>query len=179
MPEDAPLLTDPNLDRNYGSVALSEQAVMQADREGHYSATLFRYPWIYGPRQIAPLEWSIVKRILDGRKQIILPEAGLTLMTRCDVENAAQSIMLAVNQSRSGGQIYNISDERVLTFREWVFLIGRIMGTDLELINMPWDSGKSVAIAYMDGLHHRVLDITKIKSELGYRDLVPVQEGIR
>lgn len=177
--EDAPLITDPNLDKHYGLVALGENAVMDADHEGHYSATLFRYPGIYGQRQIAPLEWSIVKRILDGRKQIILPEAGLTLATRAYTENAAHAIMLAVEQSKSRGRIYNVGDERVITLREWVNIIAESMGEELELINVPWDSAKSVAIPYTYGIHHRVLDLTKIKSELGYRDLFPVREGIR
>jgi nucleoside-diphosphate-sugar epimerase len=179
VPEEAPLMTDSGLDNVYGQVAPSEEKLMEVHRQGYYSATIFRYPQIYGPRNVIQPEWNIVKRLLDGRKRIILPEAGLTLMSRCYSENAAHALLMAVEQSRSGGQKYNVADERVLTCREWVVAIAQIMGKDVELINMSWESAKSVAMAYTYGIHHRVLDIAKIKAELGYRDVVGVFEGLK
>ena len=47
--------------------------------EAHPDATHFRYPYVYGPRQLVPREWCIVRRVLDGRERIIVADEGLTL----------------------------------------------------------------------------------------------------
>lgn len=71
----------------------------------HPQATHMRYPYVYGPRQPAPREWCIVRRILDGRRQIILPEGGLTLCTFGYSRNIAHAVLLAVdNPAASAGQ---------------------------------------------------------------------------
>jgi nucleoside-diphosphate-sugar epimerase len=179
IPEDAPLMTDPALDKHYGLIALGEQEVMRAHHQGHYGATIFRYPAVYGPRQIMPREWSIVRRILDGRKHIIIPETGLTLTARVYAENAAHAVMLAVEHPQSGGRVYNVSDERVLSLKEWIGIISEVMEYDWEMVYMPWSAAKPVVTSYINNVRHRVLDITRIKTEIGYRDLVPTEEGIR
>ena len=60
----------------------------------HPSATHLRYPLIYGPNQLLPREWLIVRRILDGRPHIILPDGGLTLRTAAFTENAAHALLI-------------------------------------------------------------------------------------
>ncbi|MDH3295721.1 MAG: epimerase, partial [Acidimicrobiia bacterium] len=57
--------------------------------EHHPAATLFRYPLIYGPGQINPREWLIVRRILDGRRRIIVADGGLTLRAAAFGANAS------------------------------------------------------------------------------------------
>lgn len=44
----------------------TEQALYAARPD----ATHFRYPWIYGPDQPTPWEWSIVRRVVDGRRSV-------------------------------------------------------------------------------------------------------------
>ena len=34
----------------------------------HPRATILRYPIVYGPQQIIPLEWYFVRRALDRRR---------------------------------------------------------------------------------------------------------------
>ena len=46
IPEDAPLNLDPDLDKMTYLMAVSEQEVMKIHNEGHYNATIFRYPGI-------------------------------------------------------------------------------------------------------------------------------------
>ncbi|MEE3328662.1 MAG: epimerase, partial [Myxococcota bacterium] len=71
-------------------------------------ATHFRYPVVYGPRQPMPREWCVVRRVLDGRRRIILPDGGLTLCHCGYAENLAHALLLAVDQpDRCAGRIYN------------------------------------------------------------------------
>ena len=67
----------------------TEQVLLKAHLDGLFSLTHFRYPGLYGPRQIAPREWSIIRRILDGNRFIPVADGGLTLQSRAYVENAA------------------------------------------------------------------------------------------
>ena len=157
-------------------IAQTEQTVLEYDP----NATHFRYPYVYGPRQLIPSEWSILRRILDQRASLILPDGGLNLTTRGYAENLAHSLLLAVDQpGPAAGQIYNCGDERQFTFRQFAQMICRKMGYELELINMPYELALP-ARPYTTELttHHRLMDISKIKSELGYRDVCPTEQAL-
>ncbi|MFC1905141.1 NAD-dependent epimerase/dehydratase family protein, partial [Chloroflexota bacterium] len=178
IPEDAPLWEDESVKIVY-LMTLTERAVMDAHREGSYRATVLRYPLVYGPRQLSPNEWSIMRRILDGRKQLILPDNGLKLRVRGYAENMAHAVLLAVDQpDKASGQIYNVGDAQVLTLREWVCAIAREMNAELELVCIPFELARP-SRPYAGRAHHEVTDIAKIKDELGYEDLVPAEEALR
>ncbi|MCX5998225.1 MAG: hypothetical protein NTU41_01175 [Chloroflexi bacterium] len=182
LEEDHPLSRDPNVDHFSDQVRESERVVMQAHRDGHYVATHFRYPIVYGPRQIGPPEWCIIRRVRDGRKQVILPGGGMALMLRGCSQNIAHGILLAVdNPKASAGQIYNIRDERVLYNREWLRLVAGIMKHEFEFVEIPFDflpPGFRSAPTQTLYRYHEVPDITKIKQQLGYRDVVPVEKAL-
>ncbi len=179
IPETSPVFTDAEQNKFMYLMALSEQTVMEAHQQGHYKATMLRYPIIYGPRQLAPKEWSIIRRILDGRRQLIIPEEGLRLERRAYAENAAHTVLLAVDKPEvSAGQIYNVGDERVLSVREWIQIIARTLNCELELVSMPFTLAQA-SRPYVESVHHLVMDISKIKAELGYRDVVPAEEAVQ
>ena len=180
--EDDELATAPGVDTFSQRVREAEQAVMQAHREGHYNATHFRYPIVYGPRGIGPAEWCIIRRIQDGRKQLIVPGGGMSLLSWGFAENIAHGIMLAVdNPAASAGQIYNICDDRSLATREWARLVAGVMGHKFEFIEIPFDvlpHNFFVGPNQIMWPRHHVLDLTKIKQQLGYRDAVPTEKAI-
>ena len=178
VPENAPVINDPKIFKIGYLIVLSEQEVMRVHREGGYSATLFRYPMIYGPRQLPPKEWSIIRRILDKRSKLILPNHGLVLRSRAFAENAAHALLLAIDHPESGGQIYNVAEERTLSLREWVEVIADEMGHKFEYVDMPWAYAKPSHM-WATSEHHVVLDNTKIKKELSYQDVVPAKEGLK
>lgn len=75
LSEDAALVSDPAEDEKGWRIVRTEEAVFRY----HPKATHFRYPFVYGPYQGAPREWSVVRRVLDGRRRIVLADGGLTL----------------------------------------------------------------------------------------------------
>jgi nucleoside-diphosphate-sugar epimerase len=156
----------------------AEKEVIKAHQEGQYQATHFRYPMIYGPRQLAPHEWSILRRILDGRKRLIITNGGLTIRSQGYAENMAYALLLAVDKPEaSSGQIYNLRDERLLTNRGWISLICKVMNYQFEFIEMPYSLARPARV-YSWGHQHHVSDISKVKKELGYHDIVPVEKAI-
>ncbi len=178
IPEDAPLFRDEKVNKFTYMMTFSEEVVMEADAAGDYSATLLRFPMIYGPRQVAPREWLIMRRILDGRKRVIIPDGGLKLERRGYADNVAAALLLAVdNPAESAGEIYNVGDETVWSMREWVEAIAQIMERELELVSMPFDVARP-SRPYAGRSFHWVPGIDKIRTQLGYRDQVPAREGL-
>jgi nucleoside-diphosphate-sugar epimerase len=174
--EDAPRVVDEAEDSKGFRVARSEEAVFQY----HPDATHLRYPFVYGPRQPAPREWCIVRRILDGRPFIVLPDAGLTLHHFGYVENLAHAVLLAVDRPEAAaGQIYNCGDRELLTLRQVVEVIAAGLGHDWEIVSMPWGLALPARPLVTQPLTtHRVMSLAKLERELGYRDAVPPREGL-
>ncbi len=174
--EDAPKTRNEAEDGKGFRVLKSEEAVFAL----HADATHFRYPYIYGKYQIAPREWPIVKRILDGRPHIILPEDGLTLNHYGGAANMAHAVLLAVDHERtSRGQIYNCGDAKILTLRQVVEVCSQALGHVWDIVSMPYSLAVSARpLMGQPWATHRVFDLAKIKTELGYTDIVDPLDGV-
>lgn len=140
----------------------------------HPEATHFRYPYIYGKYQIVPREWPIVRRILDGRSKIILPDGGHYLNHHGAAQNMAHAVLCGVDRPEaSRGQIYNCGDERVLSLGQVVEVCCDALDATLEIVSMPYSLAISARpLVGQPWTSHRMFDLTKIKSELGYKDIV-------
>ena len=147
----------------------------------HPTATHLRYPLIYGPGQLLPREWLIVRRILDGRPHIIVPDGGLTLRTAAFAENAAHALLLAVDHPEAAaGKAYNVSDEWVPTIAQVIQIIAAELGGDaMEIVAMPAELAPHTrALLATARTTHRVTGIEAIRHDLGYRDLVTPTEAL-
>jgi nucleoside-diphosphate-sugar epimerase len=173
--EDSPLVGTEEEQRFSWLMASTEEAVMEA----HPGAAMFRYPYVYGPYQIVPREWSVIRRILDGRRQIVLPDGGLALITHGYAENLAHGVLLAVDQPDAcAGQIYNCGDDRQLSLAQLVELIAHTLDREIEIVNVPHELAFTSGPLALGSHHHTFLDLSKIRSQLGYRDIVPVEEAL-
>jgi nucleoside-diphosphate-sugar epimerase len=115
-------------------LADAEQAVFAH----HPRATIFRFPMLYGPRNTRPHEWSVVRRVRDGRRQMILPDGGGQVHTRCAARNAAAFVLAAVDKpDAAAGQVYNCGDPVSWSLRQWAETIARLLGADLEMVAIP------------------------------------------
>ena len=174
--EDAELATEEDDGKSY-RIGRTEALLFAA----HPAATHFRYPYVYGPRQLAPREWCVVRRILDGRPFIILPDDGLTLIPFGYVNNLAHAVLLAVNHPEaSKGEVFNGGDDEKLTIRQVVELVSDELGHDWELMSMPAHLAIPARPLMMNyRTTHRVIDTAKLRHLLGYRDAVPARRAVR
>ena len=173
--EDAATSTEDDDGKSY-RIAATEQQVFAHQPE----ATHFRYPWVYGPRQLAPREWSIVRRILDQRPHLVLPDGGAMLNSFGYVENLAHAILLAVDQPEAAkGEIFNVADDECLSLRQVVEICAAALGHDWELISMPAALARPAwPLLAGPSSHHRLYDTSKLRSRLGYADVVPAREAV-
>jgi nucleoside-diphosphate-sugar epimerase len=180
-PEDAPVAQSAGDGAFAYKIAQTEAAVLQAHDPGQFDVTLFRYPLVYGPYQIAPTEWSVIRRILDKRPFIILPDGGLTLFTRGYAANLAYGVLCAVDRPQvAAGQIYNVGDEGLVSLHQWVELIAHTLDYELEIVCLPGEVAYPAQPLYplVTTWHHGIMDLSKSRAELGYHDLVPIEEAL-
>ena len=174
--EDGPTVTDPADDEKGYRVARSEEAVFKH----HPGATHFRYPYMYGPYQPVPREWSIVRRVLDGRRRMVVADGGLTLHHHGYTGNVAHAVLLAVDQPEaSAGRLYNVGDDEVLTVSQVVAIAAAALGAEMEQVSMPYELAVPARPLMAQPLPtHRVLDLTRLRSDLGYADVVPARRAV-
>jgi nucleoside-diphosphate-sugar epimerase len=158
-----------------------EAQVAEAERvmfEAHPSGSVFRYPYVYGPRQVTPREWSIVRRVLDGRRTIVVMHGGLGLSSHIYSLNAAHALLLAVdNPAVAAGKAYNVADDDQIDQGQLIQIGAKALGVDLEVVSIPDIESAHGALISAIG-HHRLVDASAIRADLGYRDLVPALEAI-
>ncbi|MCC6197855.1 MAG: hypothetical protein IT518_25670 [Burkholderiales bacterium] len=169
--------TDPReVNSKVAKIVQSEEAVFAS----HPHAFHFRFPVIYGPRQLLAREWMVVRRVLDKRARIILPDGGAALQSTAYSENAAHAILCAVDQrndDRCG--IYNVCDEWTPTLRQWVTLLADALGHRFRIVDVPFALA-SIAwpLTTWNDPFHRVLPMDKAIYGLGYRDVVQVEDAL-
>jgi dTDP-D-glucose 4,6-dehydratase len=121
-----------------------------------------------------------VRRILDGRKRLVIAANGL-LKRRGYAQNVAHALLLAVDKPEaSSGQFYNIRDELQYTQRQYVDFIARHLRHEWEVVEAPPALAQRVYKGASASLGEGVVefDISKIRTQLGYRDLVAPAQAL-
>ncbi len=174
-----PVVTDQAESKVGYLIGKTERTIFDLHAKSAFSATHIRYAEIYGPRSLNPKEWQVVRRIRDGRLHMIIPDAGLLIVSRAAARNAAHGVLLAVDlPDVAGGQIYHCADDEQYTVRQWYEMMIDAAGGKLDLVSMP----EELAAPFHQLLkphHHMVVDTGKIRQQLGYRDVVAPQEALR
>jgi nucleoside-diphosphate-sugar epimerase len=173
---------DSNPGNQFAVLALrSERLVMDLHAAGKVSVTLLRFPKVYGPRAIAPIEWCVVRRVLDGRTAMIVPDGGLLLETKAHARNASAAVLaVADHPDEASGEIFNVGDSRAVTTREWIVLLAAALGHELSLVSLPFGLAASAFPYARDPwtICHHVLDTTKLRTVLRCEPPVSVEDGL-
>ena len=178
LPEEFPTYTERDLNPYGFAIAHTERRVMEHHRNGDFAAVMFRYTSVYGPRAPRQWMWSIVKRVLDGRKQIIIPGDGSQLRLTCYAENAAHMVLLGCDKSEGDGHIFNSVDEVGYTVRDTVRIVAEALDHEFEMIEIGHPMAYDLAGGYSNRRTGQ-LSVYSMKKLLGYRDVVPPDEGMR
>lgn len=119
-------------------IVQTEQQILALATAGGFAATIVRYPYVYGPHSLVPVEWHVIQRVLDGRRRWPLAGGGLHITGRCAAPNAAALIgAVLAHRDAAAGRIFHAGDTRQYTQREWVSLIAGIMGHAFEFVDIP------------------------------------------
>jgi nucleoside-diphosphate-sugar epimerase len=181
IPEDGPLRqrmypyqeTQPK----YEKILAEREFVARPDQ---LPATVLRLPGVYGPGDPQRRFGGWVKRMLNGRAVILIgPGEAEWRFCRGYVENVADAIVLAATDGKVTDRIYNVSEPDAPTEREWVELIGRIIGWHGAIVVVP-DAELPVHLLRKRNWDQSwELDTSRIRSELDYRERVDRVESLR
>lgn len=147
--------------------------------EGSYAATYLGYPVNYGPNQPGPQDWSIIRRVLDGRRHMIIADAGLKLESRIFVENAASAVLAIVdNPGVAAGKRYTVADARAYTIRQRIEFVARYLDKAVELVDMPYEVAWPCYPLWRHRRNHQLCQSDLIRDELGYVDPVSAESAL-
>ncbi|HZE23865.1 MAG TPA: NAD-dependent epimerase/dehydratase family protein [Blattabacteriaceae bacterium] len=106
----------PWIDEEYDKIPV-EQAVLGDTK---LPGTILRLPMIYGPGDPLHRFYPVLKRIDDGRKQIIFADDVVPLRTpRGYVEDVAAAVALAATSPQAAGRVYNVSETESFGELDW------------------------------------------------------------
>jgi hypothetical protein len=118
--------------------------------------------------------------VLDGRERIVVADDGLTLHHHGYTENLAHAVLLAVDDpDAAAGHVFNAADDEVLSVRQVIEIVASALDHAFEIVSMPYDLAVPARPLLAQPLPtHRVLDLTRIRAVLGYRDAVPARTAL-
>lgn len=161
---------------DYDKIPAERIVLNDADLPG----TVLRLPMVYGPGDPLHRFHPVVKRIADGRRQILLSEVQAAWCSpRGYVENVAAAIALAATDARAAGRIYNICEEPAFSEMEWARKIGVEMGWDGEFVILLTEQTPRHLLQPGNYGQHWTASSARIRHDLGYVEPVTIEEAIR
>jgi nucleoside-diphosphate-sugar epimerase len=156
---------------------LVERAVM-----GNHNlpGTVLRLPMVYGPGDRQHRFFADLKRMEDGRPAILLDQRfAHWRWTRGYVEDVARAICLAVTNQLAIGRIYNVGEADALPMIDWTRAIGEAVGWSGRIVTLPKDELPTHLRVNINFDQHLVVDTTRIRAELGFKEIVTREEAIQ
>jgi nucleoside-diphosphate-sugar epimerase len=164
------------LDEDYDKIPVERVILGDAQLPG----TVLRLPMIYGPGDSLHRFHPVLKRIDDGRRQILFEE-GLAAWRspRGYVDNVAAALALAAVSARAAGRVYNVAETPAYSELDWARQIAAAAGWPGEFVVLP--DGRMPAHLRRPGntAQHWEADSARIRRELGYSEPVALHEAIR
>jgi nucleoside-diphosphate-sugar epimerase len=159
---------------------LAERVILNTHYNEGYPGVIIRLPMVYGPHDRQNRTYEFVRRICDKRPAILLGSCqAVWLWQRGYVDDMALAIALAVERAVSVGQIYNVGDPSTLSIASWVRAIGDMLGWDGQIVTLPDDRLPDHLRGSYNYQQHFLYDTSKIRRELGYKELFDPTDALR
>lgn len=170
-------LTDDPSWHDYDDILVERIVMGEPDLPG----TVLRLPVIYGPEDDRfHRTFPYLKRMDDHRPAILIDARRAPWRdSRVYVEDAAWAIALAATDDRARGRVYNVAPLQTLTEAEWVEAVGREAGWGGSVVAIPPQRLPKNLVRDLDYRNDFALSSRRIREELGYREQVPFEEGLR
>ncbi|MDR2259374.1 MAG: NAD-dependent epimerase/dehydratase family protein [Azoarcus sp.] len=150
---------------------LMEKAAM---RSAVLDAVILRLGMVYGRNDPRHRFLEPIQKMRQNARRIELPkDAAGFRASMCHVEDVAHGIILAM-ESHAAREIYNLAARRALSGMAWHRRIARLMHWHGDIV-------VDETAATADGMNyaqHLVADTGKIRKQLGYKERLPLDEGL-
>jgi len=164
------------VEEQYDKIAV-EEAILN---DPVVSGTVLRLPMVYGPGDPLHRFFPLLKRCADGRSSILLPDDFAAWRgPRGYVENVAHAIVLAAPSDQAAGCVYNICEEPSLPELDWQARIAKQMNWPGRFVVLPRERTPKHLLLPGNAAQHVVATSERIRTELGYKELVEIDEAIQ
>jgi len=174
----------------------SENLVLDHIKDNKLPATILRPGFVYGPR-----DRTVLPRILNRlkSKKFKFLGSGQQLLNNTYVGNLADAVFAAIERDKCVGQVFNITDGKLVTKREFITTIASLAGYNVPAKSVPLPVARILA-GLMEGTwkllgkkHAPLLSsatikflglnldycIDKARRELGYQPRVDFADGMK
>lgn len=149
-------------------------------RPDELPATVLRLPMTFGPGDYQHRLFGYLKRMDDRRPYIILPEKQATMRAlRGYVEDMAEAIALCVTREEAANRTYHAAYQENFTEQAFAELVAEAAGWTGDIINVSETEMPSAWNTDVNPAQDWSADSSRIRQELGYREVVPLQEAVR
>lgn len=183
LTEDSPLreVLFPYRGRPYGSDDYEKIGVERAVLgSAAVEAVVLRLPIVYGPRDGQHRIGADLRRMDEGRAAIQVPESLADWrIARAYVDDCAWAIALAATLPAAAGRTYHVAEPDALSQEQWTREIAHAAGWNGEIVRVPDSEPPDGERVPLDTRHHLVADSSRIRSELGYAEVMGRDEGLR
>jgi nucleoside-diphosphate-sugar epimerase len=177
LTEDSPLREKPAPEHGDGYDNVDVEVAVAAERD--LRATVLRLPPTHGPGDPQHRPAAYVKRMLDGRPAILIDSARASWRwSRGYVDNVAAAIVVAVEDERAAGRVYNVSSPRAESEAAWIRRIARVVGWEGEVVALAAEKLPVQLRTPHDYRQDFVLDSSRLRRELGYTEVIGEDEGL-
>jgi nucleoside-diphosphate-sugar epimerase len=164
------------LDDEYDKVSVEETV----QNDAALPATILRLPMVYGPGDRLHRLYPILKRIADGRSTLLFAsDAAVWRGSRGYVENVAHAIVVAATLDQAAGRVYNIAEPTTFTELEWARLVAKTAEWQGDFVTLPVEWAPAHLRSGNNLGQHWVANSQRIRDELGYAEVIPLDERLR
>jgi nucleoside-diphosphate-sugar epimerase len=164
------------LDEEYDKIPVERVILGDSDLPG----TVLRLPMVYGPGDRLHRFSSVLEQMDTGETEILFEEKHAAWRSpRGFVENVGAAIALAATSARAVGRTYNVAEPESFSELEWAQHIADAAGWHGTFRVLP--AARAPAHLKMPANldQHWVVDSTRIREELGYRESIGRDAAIR
>jgi len=166
----------PWIDEDYEKISVERTLLSNRD----LPATILRLPMIYGPGDYIHRFHYILKRMDDERAAIIFADDFAAWRSpRGYVENVAGAVVLAATLESAMGRTYNVCEEESFSELEWARKIAAAAGWKGDFVVVPREKAPPHLQYPGNTAQHLVGSAQRIRKELGYKEGISREEGIR
>lgn len=173
-----------NAPADYEKILVERVVMSNPDLPG----TIVRLPMVYGARDPLHRLFPYLKRMDDNRRAILLPES-IAKWRGCYgyVENVAYAMApptprayaLALTNKQATNRIYHVADLEVVSEAKRLSRVGKVAGWQGKIVAVPKEYLPADWQLPINTEQDWIADTTRIRQELGYSEVVPLDEALR
>ncbi|HQZ11576.1 MAG TPA: NAD-dependent epimerase/dehydratase family protein [Devosia sp.] len=166
-----------DLFEDYDKILIEEAA--RAD--SRFAAVSVRLPMIFGPGDKQHRFGWAIRNAVAGKPFALDARAARWLNSFAYIDDAAEGLVLSALHPAAAGRTYNVAQPFVRSIRQWAETIVPLVAPGVEIVEVgPGEGGVMADRAEASDLSYPLtLDSSRVRTELGYAEVVPESEALR